>query len=73
MPLLGFTLPAPGEYGIGMVFLPVERFIYRVCGIDAQSEQRWTTYALSLIGFAIGTRNRLPRPNRTCPVERSST
>ena len=21
---LGFTLPAPGEYGIGMVFLPVE-------------------------------------------------
>ena len=22
---LGFTLPAPGEYGIGMVFLPVER------------------------------------------------
>ena len=22
---LGFTLPAPGEYGIGMVFLPVEK------------------------------------------------
>ncbi len=22
---LGFTLPAPGEYGVGMVFLPVER------------------------------------------------
>src|SRR5262249_1795504 len=21
----GFTLPAPGEYGVGMVFLPVER------------------------------------------------
>ena len=21
---LGFTLPAPGEYGVGMVFLPVE-------------------------------------------------
>ena len=24
-PRLGFTLPAPGEYGVGMVFLPVER------------------------------------------------
>ncbi|MDQ2899987.1 MAG: glutamate synthase subunit alpha, partial [Acidobacteriota bacterium] len=22
---LGFTLPAPGEYGVGMIFLPVER------------------------------------------------
>src|SRR4051794_9150081 len=22
---LGFTLPAPGEYGVGMVFLPVEK------------------------------------------------
>jgi len=22
---LGFTLPAPGEYGVGMVFMPVER------------------------------------------------
>jgi glutamate synthase (NADPH/NADH) large chain len=28
---LGFTLPLPGEYGIGMVFLPVERNQRLVC------------------------------------------
>ncbi len=28
---LGFSLPAPGEYGVGMVFLPVEPFARRTC------------------------------------------
>jgi glutamate synthase (NADPH/NADH) large chain len=28
---LGFTLPLPGEYGVGMVFLPVERHQRLVC------------------------------------------
>ena len=28
---LGFTLPAPGEYGIGMVFLPVDRQERMLC------------------------------------------
>jgi len=28
---LGFTLPPPGEYGVGMVFLPVERHQRLVC------------------------------------------
>src|SRR5579863_9267219 len=28
---LGFTLPAPGEYGVGMVFLPVERLPRLAC------------------------------------------
>jgi glutamate synthase (NADPH) large chain len=28
---LGFTLPLPGEYGIGMVFLPVERHQRLIC------------------------------------------
>jgi K+-transporting ATPase ATPase A chain len=37
------------------VFLPVERFIYRVCGVDPNSEQRWTTYALSLLGFSLAS------------------
>jgi K+-transporting ATPase ATPase A chain len=40
---------APGD----RVFLPVERLIYRVCGVDPESEQRWTTYTLSLIGFSL--------------------
>jgi K+-transporting ATPase ATPase A chain len=41
--------PAPGD----RVFLPIERFIYRLCRIDPASEQRWTTYAYALIGFSI--------------------
>ncbi|HEX4822096.1 MAG TPA: potassium-transporting ATPase subunit KdpA [Acidimicrobiales bacterium] len=57
-PLLGRYLAkvygsgsAPGD----KVFGPVERFIYRLCGIDAATEQRWTTYALSLIGFSLAS------------------
>ena len=33
---------APGDRFFG----PIERFIYRVCGIDAKREQRWNVYAL---------------------------
>ena len=39
---------APGD----RVFAPVERLVYRVCGIDPTREQRWTTYALSLLAFS---------------------
>ena len=35
------------------VFLPVERLVYRVCGIDPEREQRWTTYAFSLLAFSV--------------------
>ena len=42
---------APGD----RVFLPIERFIYRVCGVNPDSEQRWTTYAISLIGFSLAS------------------
>ena len=45
-PLLGNYLAkiyggtkAPGD----RFFLPIERFIYRVCRIDADHEQRWTS------------------------------
>ncbi len=31
---------------------PVERAIYRVCGIDESREQRWTEYAASLLAFS---------------------
>ena len=34
-------------------FLPVERLIYRVCGVDEKREQRWTVYAYSLLGFSL--------------------
>jgi K+-transporting ATPase ATPase A chain len=39
---------APGD----RIFGPVERLIYRVCGIDERSEQRWPTYAISLLAFS---------------------
>jgi K+-transporting ATPase ATPase A chain len=39
---------APGDRVLG----PVERLIYRVCGVDETSEQRWQTYALSLLAFS---------------------
>ena len=42
---------APGD----RVFLPVERLIYRASGVNPESEQRWTTYALSLIGFSLAS------------------
>jgi K+-transporting ATPase ATPase A chain len=42
---------APGD----RFFLPIERFIYRVCGVDPDSEQRWTTYALSVLGFSLAS------------------
>ena len=40
---------APGD----RVFGPVERFVYRVCGIDREREQRWTAYARSLLAFSV--------------------
>ena len=39
---------APGD----RVFGPIERFTYRICGIDPDSEQRWTTYTFSLLAFS---------------------
>ncbi len=39
---------APGD----RIFLPIERFIYRCCGVDDRSEQRWSGYAVSLLSFS---------------------
>jgi K+-transporting ATPase ATPase A chain len=54
-PLLGAYLArvlaggaAPGD----RVFVPVERAIYRVLGVDPKGEQRWNVYALSLLAFS---------------------
>jgi K+-transporting ATPase ATPase A chain len=40
---------APGD----RVFGAIERPIYRLCGIDPEGEQRWTTYAYSLLAFSL--------------------
>jgi K+-transporting ATPase ATPase A chain len=42
---------APGDRFFG----PIERAIYRVCGVDPETEQRWTTYALSLLAFSLAS------------------
>ncbi len=40
---------APGD----RFFVPVERGIYRICGIDPEAEQRWNVYAVSLLVFSL--------------------
>jgi K+-transporting ATPase ATPase A chain len=54
-PLLGLYMArvlgggsAPGD----RFFLPIERAIYRVTGVDPNREQRWNVYALSLLAFS---------------------
>jgi len=39
---------APGD----RFFLPVERLVYRVTGVDPKREQPWAAYALSLLAFS---------------------
>jgi potassium-transporting ATPase potassium-binding subunit len=40
---------APGD----RFFLPIERFTYRVCRIDPDSEQRWRSYVMSLLAYTL--------------------
>lgn len=40
---------APGD----RFFDPIERTIYRICGIDSKREQRWNVYATSLLAFSL--------------------
>jgi K+-transporting ATPase ATPase A chain len=35
------------------VFGPVERFFYRLCGVDAAKGQTWPVYAFSLLAFSL--------------------
>jgi K+-transporting ATPase ATPase A chain len=55
-PLLGvymyrvyFTDRAPGD----RFFLPAEKLIYRLIGVDPEGEQRWRGYAMSLLAFSL--------------------
>ena len=40
---------APGD----RVFLPVERAVYRLVGVDEEREQRWSAYALAMLAFSL--------------------
>jgi potassium-transporting ATPase potassium-binding subunit len=61
--LLALTAPLLGRYiahvyeggpsRLDRVFGPVERFVYRLCRIDPEREQRWNVYALSLLAFSV--------------------
>ncbi len=64
--LLAATVPFLGRYmadvygarGAGAVpgdrfFGPIERAIYRLLGVDAKRDQRWSVYAVSLIAFSL--------------------
>jgi K+-transporting ATPase ATPase A chain len=57
-PLLGRYMAgvfgADGERAVGdRVFLPVERGVYRLVGVDPEREQRWQTYAYGVLGFSL--------------------
>lgn len=45
----GGPTSAPGD----RVFLPVERVIYRMLGVNERKEQRWNVYAISLLAFSL--------------------
>jgi K+-transporting ATPase ATPase A chain len=59
---LGVTIPLLGNYmtkvfGGGSApgdrfFSPIERVIYRLTGVNADREQRWTTYAGAVLAFS---------------------
>ncbi|HEY6318976.1 MAG TPA: potassium-transporting ATPase subunit KdpA [Acidimicrobiia bacterium] len=61
--LIAFSTPILGRYMYQVYacdhapgdrfFLPVERFIYRVSGVDEKREQRWSGYAISLLAFSL--------------------
>ncbi len=64
--LLAITVPPLGRYIAAVYgarddgsapgdrfFAPLERLIYRCCRIDARREQRWNTYAISLLAFSL--------------------
>ena len=61
--LIGIATPLFGGYlakvyGGGRasgdrIFLPVERTIYRLVGVDERRQQRWTMYAASLLAFSL--------------------
>ncbi|HTK11191.1 MAG TPA: potassium-transporting ATPase subunit KdpA [Ktedonobacteraceae bacterium] len=35
------------------VLVPVERLFYRLCGVDAEKEQKWTEYAIAMLIFSV--------------------
>ena len=40
-----------GESRVNRWFAPLERALYRLCGIDPEKEMHWRAYAIALVGF----------------------
>ena len=38
---------------LSRIFGPVERGIYRICGVDERQEQHWVTYAVAMLLFSL--------------------
>ncbi|HEX4294553.1 MAG TPA: potassium-transporting ATPase subunit KdpA [Rhizomicrobium sp.] len=57
--LLLLTVKPLGRYmtdvfeGRTTFLAPVERVIYRICGVDAREEQHWTVYGVSMLLFSL--------------------
>jgi len=47
------VLDARGRTWLDRVVGPVERFTYRVCGIDPKREQGWLGYTIALLAFSL--------------------
>jgi hypothetical protein len=62
-PLLGAYLGRVLGSGAALgdrFFLPVERVLYRVAGVDPGREQPWNVYALSLLAFSAVSEGKRP-------------
>ncbi len=49
------VLDAKGRTWLDPIVRPVERFTYRLCGIDPATEQHWTRYSISMLIFSLVT------------------
>jgi len=37
------------------IFRPIERLLYKLCGVNAESEMNWREYAFAVLGFSAAT------------------
>jgi potassium-transporting ATPase potassium-binding subunit len=49
------VLDAKGKTWLDPLWKPVERLTYRLCGIDAEKEQHWKQYTVSMLLFSLFT------------------
>ncbi len=64
--VLGITVPLLGRYMANVygaredgtafgdrLFVPIERVVYRVAGVNVRRQQRWNVYAVSMMAFSL--------------------